>query len=65
MKVAIRKEQVLAATSWSNSTLYEQIKAGKFPKPTKLDPAGRRVVWSADEVQAWQNRIIAARDGEA
>jgi predicted DNA-binding transcriptional regulator AlpA len=51
---ALRKPAVLAATGWSNSTLYEKIAAGKFPKASKLDPEGRIVIWWEDEVEAFQ-----------
>jgi predicted DNA-binding transcriptional regulator AlpA len=60
----LRKPAVLAATGWSNSTLYEKIARGIFPKPTKLDPDGRTVVWFADEVEAFQKRAVA-RTAEA
>ena len=53
-RVVLRKPAVLAATGWSNSTLYEKIKQGKFPKPTKLDPEGRTVIWWEDEVEEVQ-----------
>jgi predicted DNA-binding transcriptional regulator AlpA len=46
----------LAATGWSSSTLYEKIAAGVFPKPKKLDPNGRAVVWFEDEVAEIQER---------
>ncbi len=54
----LRKPAVLAATGWSNTTLYDKIKAGKFPKPTKLDPDGRLMVWFEDEVAAFQKRAV-------
>lgn len=60
MRTALRKNQVLAATGWSNSTLYEKIKKGLFPAPAKLDPAGRAVVWWQDEVEAVQQRAAPA-----
>ena len=55
----MRKPAVLAATGWSNSTLSSKIAEKKFPKPTKLDPDGRTVVWFADEVEAVQKRAVA------
>lgn len=61
VRTALRKPAVLAATGWSNSTLYEKIKTGKFPKPTKLDPDGRTVVWFEDEVAEVQRRSIERR----
>jgi prophage regulatory protein len=54
----MRKPAVLAATGWSNSTLYAKVAAGTFPKPTKLDPNGRVVIWFADEVEAFQKRAV-------
>jgi prophage regulatory protein len=53
---ALRKPAVLAATGWSDSTLYAKIAEGKFPKPTKLDPDGRTSIWWEDEVEAVQKR---------
>ena len=52
----MRKPAVLAATGWSNSTLYEKIKAGQFPKGAKLDPDGRAVIWFEDEIVELQKR---------
>jgi prophage regulatory protein len=54
VRMVMRKRAVFEATGWSNSTLYAKIKAGKFPKPTKLDPEGQASVWFADEVEAFQ-----------
>jgi prophage regulatory protein len=57
-RTVLRKPAVLAATGWSNSTLYEKIAAGKFPKPTRLDPDGRVVIWFEDEVAEVQKRAV-------
>jgi prophage regulatory protein len=59
MRTVLRKQAVLAATGWSNSTLYDKMKGGKFPKPIRLDPDGRAVVWFEDEVEAFQKRATA------
>jgi prophage regulatory protein len=58
MRRVLRKPAVLAATGWSNSTLYDKMKAGKFPKPTRLDPDGRVVVWFEDEVAEYQRLAV-------
>jgi len=50
----LRKPVVLQATGWSNSTLYDKIAKGKFPKPVKIDPDGRVVGWWEDEIEAIQ-----------
>ncbi len=60
-RIVMRKPAVLRATGWSNSTLYQKIKDGKFPKPVKLDPDGRAVGWFEDEVEALQQRRAAER----
>jgi prophage regulatory protein len=54
----LRKHSVMAATGWSNSTLYEKIAKGLFPKPVRLDPNGRTIVWFADDIAAFQQRAI-------
>lgn len=54
-----RKNVVLAATGWSNSTLYDKIARGLFPRGTKIDPSGRVVVWFEDEIEQYQ---AAARE---
>jgi prophage regulatory protein len=61
VRKVLRKPDVLAATGWSNSTLYAKIQAGKFPKPTRLDPEGRTVIWFEDEVAAFQKRAVDNR----
>ena len=37
-RTVLRKPAVLSATGWSNSTLYEKIAKGLFPRPVRLDP---------------------------
>ena len=56
----IRRAEVLKRTGKANSTLYEQIQKGLFPKPVKLGP--RAVGWVEDEVDEHIERLIAARD---
>jgi predicted DNA-binding transcriptional regulator AlpA len=58
VRIAARKKRVLAATGWSNSTLYEKIEKGLFPSPVKLDPAGRSVTWFEDQLEELQNRAV-------
>ena len=55
-----RKKKVLDRTGLSNSTLYELMAAGKFPKPVKI--ADRCVAWPANEVDAWIAARIAERE---
>ena len=62
VRIILRKQAVLAATGWSNSTLYKKIQEGKFPKPIKLDPDDKsdRAAsgWWADEVEGHQRRLV-------
>ena len=58
VRKVMRKPAVLAATGWSNSTLYKKIKEGKFPRPFKPDPDGRAVAWLEDLVEDVQKRAI-------
>jgi prophage regulatory protein len=58
VRQVLRKRDVLAATGWSNSTLYTKIIEGKFPRGTKIDPDGHAVIWWADEVEEFQKRAV-------
>jgi prophage regulatory protein len=53
---------VKRVTGKSRSAIYQEIKDGKFPKPVKLGP--RAVGWVEDEIADYNERVIAARDGE-
>jgi prophage regulatory protein len=57
----LRAAEVRRLTGVKRSTQYEWIAQGKFPKPIRLSP--RLVVWSAEEIEAWQRDRIAERDG--
>jgi prophage regulatory protein len=54
----MRLPAVMAVTGWSRSTVYDKIKAGKFPKPFKPDPDGRVAGWFEDEIAELQRRAI-------
>ena len=40
----------------------ELIKTGEFPKPVPLSDSGRAVAWLEQDLIAWQNARIAARN---
>ena len=47
----IRMPEVARTTSLSKSTIYDLIKANKFPRPKRL---GKRAVgWLTDDIQNW------------
>lgn len=51
---------VLEKTGLSKSSMYQQIKAGSFPRPV---PLGDRLVgWLDSEVEEWIQSRVAARD---
>jgi prophage regulatory protein len=51
VKLYYMKEELPAATTLSESTIEEEIRQDRFPKPRQL--AGRRVGWLVEEVQEW------------
>jgi prophage regulatory protein len=57
----IRKCDLPTVTGLRRTSIDEQIKAGKFPKPIQLGE--RAVGWLESEVAAWQQSRIAKRDG--
>ena len=56
----LRKREVLRITGWSNSTLYNRMADGSFKRPVPIGP--RLVAWPANEVYAYVDSCIAARD---
>jgi len=64
----LRKPEVLRRTGKSNSRLYAEIQAGKFPAPIKInaDASSRASGWIEEEVEAYlAQRIAASRDQQA
>ena len=57
-RTILRLPDVMRVTGWSRSTVYDKIKAGKFPRPFKPDPEGRVAGWFADEIAELQRRAI-------
>ena len=58
----LRLPDVQAMTGLSKSTLYFRIQAGDFPHPVKLGE--RMSAWPKNEVMAWCQARIAARDAK-
>lgn len=56
----IRIEEVIKMTARSQSRLYEDMRAGKFPKCVPI--GGRAVAWVESEVIAWMREAMAARE---
>lgn len=60
----LRKPAVKARTGISaDSTLYDLMAAGHFPRPINLGP--RAVGWIESEVDAWIESRMAERDAAA
>lgn len=47
----LRLNQVRELVPVSHTTIWEWVKAGKFPKPIKLGP--KTTVWDASSVSEW------------
>jgi prophage regulatory protein len=63
MKRLLRLPEVIAMTGLSRSQLYHLEAAGQFPKRVPLSE--RSTAWASDEVEAWVERKIAAREQAA
>lgn len=63
LQALLRKKEVLRLTGWSNSTLYNRIADGSFPRPVRTGP--RCVAWPTREVGDYIASCIAARDQKA
>lgn len=60
-EVLLRLPAVAARVGYGRTTIYNLIKAGKFPAPVKL-AGGGAVAWRASVVSAWieaQGKVAA------
>nr|WP_246882997.1 AlpA family phage regulatory protein [Pseudomonas chlororaphis] len=48
----MREKEVLTVTSFSRTTLWREIKRGKFPRSVVISPG--RVGWRESAIAAWQ-----------
>ena len=62
-KAFLRLPGVIAKTGLPAASIYELMAAGKFPKQVPLSE--NRVAWVDEEIDAWQDERIAARDQTA
>lgn len=58
----IRLPELQAITGRPRSSLYEDMAAGRMPKPIKLGP--RAVGWLRADVEQWLAARVAERDGQ-
>ncbi len=53
----LSKKQVVERTGLSATTIWRQVRAGKFPNPRQLTP--NRIGWPEHEVQKWEeSRLV-------
>jgi prophage regulatory protein len=57
----LRLPEVLNRTGLSRSRLYAKQRDGTFPRSVSLG-GGAAVAWASDEVQAWIDSQVTARD---
>lgn len=56
----LRLQAVIARTGLSRSTIYSEVKKGKFPSPVNLGE--RAVGWLDSEINSWiESRVQATR----
>lgn len=58
----LRIAQVKDRVGMSQTTIYDRMKKGTFPKPV---PLGTLVAWVEEEIDAWVEARIAERDKAA
>jgi prophage regulatory protein len=58
----IRKTELLKLLPLGRTQLDAAIKAGQFPAPVKLTDGGRRIAWLEEEIEAWLEARVAARE---
>ena len=55
----MRMPAVIEATGKARQTIYDNMKAGTFPKAVRIGP--RSIAWDADEIAAWQKKVLNER----
>ena len=55
VKKFMRMPAVIEATGKARQTIYDNMKAGTFPKAVRIGP--RSIAWVADEIAAWQKKV--------
>ncbi len=63
LKRFLRRHEVTRVTGLSCSTLYDEMAAGRFPKPFRI--TANRVGWLESEIADWQKARLAERDSKA
>lgn len=58
----IRLKELPTYVGLRKSQIQYMVKNGEFPKPVKLTEKGRYQAWPEDEVIAWQQKKLAARE---
>lgn len=51
----VSSDTVCAHFTYSNTTLWRDVKAGRFPKPIKL--SRRRVAWDVDDLRRHKEKL--------
>ena len=60
----LRLRAVMEFSGLRTTQIYQKVKDGEFPKPVKLTESGRAVAWDEDELLAWREARLAARDAK-
>lgn len=58
----LRLRDVQEMTGRKRSSIYEDIAAGRLPRPIKIGP--RAVGWLRTDIEQWQAGAVAAREAE-
>lgn len=51
----LRMPAVIEATGKARQAIYDNMKAGTFPKAVRIGP--RSIAWAAAEIAAWQKKV--------
>ena len=58
----LRRPEVEAITGLARSTIYDRVKAGRFPRPVTL--GSRSVGWRQSDIENWLSALVAAGSAE-
>ena len=56
----LRLDDVKSKTGLGRTTIYDQVRAGDFPRPIKI--SSRAIGWIDEEIEGWVQDRVSARD---
>jgi prophage regulatory protein len=61
----LRRRELESRVGLKHTAIYEQMRAGRFPRPIPLGVGGQAVGWLESEIDDWIAQRVAERDARS